>query len=176
MAELTISQAIRKVNDIKGRLAKNHANASSSVLYLVKEQPAYSFKTELESAENHGRELLRLPTAIAVANATTHLEWEGKKIRLAYAVRRLEELKGQIKWYETLVVSAQSKKVDETYDYMVVAGSNDGPQRVKIEREWKCELPEADRAKLVQKLQDEFNRLNDQVETVNHRTSILLEG
>ncbi len=173
MAELTISQAIRKVNDIKGRLAKNQANASSSVLYLIKDPPAYSFKTELESAENHGRELLRLQTAIAVANAKTHVEFDGKKVLLAYAVRRLEEIKGQIKWYGELVVSNQAKKVDETMDYAEVNGIM---QRVKVEREWKCELPEADRAKIVQKLQDEFNRLNDQVETVNHRTSISLEG
>ena len=169
MSDLSISQALRKVRDIKGRLAKHQANAQPSVLYLVKDQPAYNFRSELESVDSLGKELLKLQTAITVANAKTTFDWNGQKVLLTWAVKRLEEIKGRIKWFNDLVVSAQADRTDETWEYTEINGRT---ERVKTERKWKCELPEADRAKHVQDLQDEFNRLNDQVETINHRTSI----
>lgn len=173
MADLTISQALRKIKDIKGRLSKHQENAKGSVLYLEKDKPAYSFKSEVESADSLGRDLLRHQTAVAVANATTAFDWEGRKVLLTWAVKRLEELKGAIKWHNELSVSAQADKVDEAWEYAEINGRT---ERVKTERKWKCELPEAERAKRVQSLQDEFNRLNDQVETINHRTSVKLDG
>lgn len=173
MAELTVSQTLRKIKDLKGRLAKGQANAAKSVLFLDSAKPAYEFKTELESSDNLSRELIRLQTALAVACATAPFEWEGRKTVLTWAVKRLEELKGQIKWFSELAVAAQAERIDESWEYTYVDGQN---QRVRVLKKTTCSLPEADRDKRVRDLQDEFNRLNDQVETINHRTSVKLEG
>lgn len=174
MNEMTISQAIRKVKDLKGRIAKHQGYAASSVHYEVKNPPAYDFAAELRTVETMNVELLKLQTAIAVANATTSVEWNGGKVKLTWAIKRLEEIKGSIKWYETLGVTSQTDSVTESWEYQNDASGT--LQRVRIEKPIKCDLPEAKRNETVQKLQDEFNRLNDVVETINHRTSVSLEG
>jgi len=167
--DMTISQAIRKVKDLKGKMAKHQSYAATSVLYAVKEPPAYAFKSELETIETLGKELLKLQTAIAVANATTSVDWNGQKVRLAWCVRRLEEIKGKIAWYEGLSVYAQSESSVDSWDYHDVG---DKMERVKTEKKMKCDLPQAERDKITASLQDEFNKLNDVVETTNHRTSV----
>jgi len=171
--DITISQALRKIRDLKGRLAKHRANAAASVMFPVRDPPAYAFSEEVETAESLARELLRHQTAVTVANAEATLEWDGKKVRLTWAVKRLEELKGEIKWYEGLVVSPQEDKIEDVVEFTEVSGRY---ENVKREKKFKCFLPEAKRAERVRALQEEFNRLNDQVETINHRTSVVLEG
>jgi hypothetical protein len=170
--EMSISQAIRKVKDLKGRIAKHQQNAVGAVSYAVKEPPAYAFRAELEMVDTLGKELVRIQTAIAVANATTQVEWQGQKVRLAWAVRRLEEIKGRIAWYAGLHVHAQAESTVESWDYQDVG---DKVERVKTEKKMKCDLPQVERDKVAAGLQDEFNKLNDVVETINHRTSVSLD-
>lgn len=172
MDEITISQAIRKVKELKGKLAKAQGNAAGSMSYAVKEPPAYSFQAEIQNMTDLSKNLIRMQTAIARANANTMLRWEGHEVPLIWAVKRLEEIKGRITWLEALPVAAQSETVVETWEYQTF---EDDLKRVKSEKKMRCELPQAERDKAVQLAQDEFNRLNDVVETINHRTSVLLD-
>jgi hypothetical protein len=178
MSKMTISQAIRRVKDLKGKIAKHQTHAAGSVSYAVKEPPAYAFMAELENAATLGKELLVLQTAIARANATTTINWQAQNdqpgsvesdVSLTWAVKRLEEIKGSIKWYEGLIVAAQPESVTESWEYQ---NADDDLKRVRIEKQMRCDLPEAKRNEVVQKLQDEFNKLNDVVETANHRTNV----
>lgn len=169
MADLTISQALRKIRDVKGRLAKHQANAASSVRYSENDLPAYKFFDSIQESTDLLDQLLNLQAAVAAANVNTRFPWKGTDVSVAWAVKRLEALKGLIKWYGELVVLAHASVATERLDFAEVDGRT---QRVRVPEIQKCDLPEATRATVIQTYQDEFNELNDMVETINHRTSI----
>jgi len=162
---LTISQALRRIKKLKGQLGEHQARAQASVTHLVEHVPAFIFSTQIEKMDVVRTELLDLETAVARANAATVLEWDGKKIALALATRTLAELKSQIAWFKALSVKAQAETSEEDYDY--TAGGN-----VKVTKKFICHLPELKKAEKVTELQDRFDKLNDLVETTNHRTEV----
>lgn len=174
MAKMTVSQGLRAVADLKGKLKKNKEHAQASLTYYEKTPPAFKFGEEMEEAHKTRAEMLRLQTAIAVANATTEIEWQGKKVLVAFAVRHLEELRDQLKWLDTIepLLLDQKEQEEDNYD-----NEWNGTQYVRVNRPKKhmCALPKADRFKLHQKLQEEHNRLNDIVEASNHQTLLRLE-
>ena len=169
MAKMTVSQALRAVSDLKRKLKSHKEHAQSSVLYFEKDKPAFEFKTEMEGYETTRTELLRLQTGIAVANATTHIEWHGKKVLVGWAVRYLEELKGHIAWVESLSTAPDAKKQEDNYVNRYVNGqvASVPDPRTRI-----CDLPEAAQFTMKENLQSEFNTLNGLVETSNHHTFI----
>lgn len=169
MAKMTVSQALRAIADLKGKIAKHKEHAQPAVLYSEKEKPAFNFKVEMEGMQKARAEMLTLQTALAVANATTEIEWKGKKVLVAWAIRYLEELKGEIKFIDELTVTAQSEIVQETPMNRLVSGQY---QTVVESRKTVCELPAAEQFQKTQALQEEFNRLNDIVETSNHQVFI----
>lgn len=170
MAEQTISQALRRVKKIKGELAENLVRAQDGVTYKRNEEPAFSFMASLEKASNLRNELLELETKIAVTNAAKMIEWDGKTIALAQAVKMLKELKGQISWLDGLKHLVKPREVttqeEAAYDF-------ETDKRVTKKVEYVCALPEAKRADLVDKAKATFDRLNDLVENTNHRTVLI---
>src|SRR5271166_932621 len=109
--------------------------------------------------------MLKLQTAIAQANAKTIIDWDSKNIPLALAVRTLRELAAEIDWVKKLPVKAQDKTVETEREH-------DGEKWVNIAKQFTCHLPEAKRADMAAELQDRFDKLNDIVETTNHKTAI----
>ncbi len=167
MSDLTISQALRRIKKIKGQLSEYRSRAQSSVTHLADQTPAFSFEVETSVAAKAVNEMLRLQTAVAVANATTTVEVDGHKVPLAFVVRQLRELTGEIAWLKTLPVKAQDKVVESEIDYT-------GERPVTVPKTYTCHLPEAKRAALVESRQALFDRLNDLVETTNHKTPVRL--
>lgn len=164
MSEQTISQALRQVKKLKGRLAEATARASSAVSHQMGQEPAFSFNQSLEQANKLRGDLISLVAQIRVTNALTTIEHGGKRLTLTEAVAKLEDLKGEIAWFKGLLVKAQ-ETVNETE-----WGYGDNGQRAQITVSWKCHFPEAKRAGEVERLQDIFDRLNDAVERANHAT------
>ena len=166
---MTVSQCLRKIAPLKNQLKTHREHAESSVLYEEKRKPAYVYASEMEGMEKARHELLRLQTALAVSNATTHIEWKGKKVALAWAVRFLEELKGHKAWLDNLIVSPEARKEEDSYvpRYSGGVATSVNEPRIMI-----CDLPEAKRFELSQKIQEEFDQLNDLVETSNHQTLV----
>src|SRR5208337_3023218 len=115
--ELTISQALRKIKTIKGKIAKHSANAMGSVTHRSDSRPAYSFENEWEIARSCVDELLEIQTRVAIANAKTTIDFKGKTRTLAWCTRKLIEIKGAIAWYSGLSVRAQDKTVEQAYEY-----------------------------------------------------------
>lgn len=169
MAEMTVSQALRRMKKLKGQVAEHLERATRAVSWAEKSPPAFEFSKCMEEAEAVRDELVALDTAVAVANATTELEFEGARMPLVRAVKLLQELKGQIAWAKALAVQPQADFVVESTEYAEVGGDY---KHVRVERKHKCALPEAKRAELASSLQDRFDRLNDAVETKNHRTAV----
>src|SRR5512135_1051610 len=174
MPRMTISQGLRAVADLKNKIKHHKEHAHSGLVYYDKSPPAFKFSTEMEGAATARQEMLRLQAAIAVANATTEIEWQGKKMLIVQAVRHLEELRDQLSWLDSIehMVLDQESVEEDNYENELVGGQW---QRVNRPKKKMCALPKADRFKLHQKLQEEHNRLNDAVEAANHQTLLKLE-
>lgn len=164
MSEQTISQALRQVKKLKGRLAEVTGRASAAVSHQVGQKPAFTWVASLEQANKLRADLIALVSQIRVTNALTTFEHGGRKWTLTEAVAKLEDLKGEIAWFKGLPVKAQ-EQVNETE-----WGYGDNGQRAQITVSWECHYPEAKRAFEVERLQDIFDRLNDAVERANHVT------
>lgn len=170
MAQMTIAEALREAADIKGKIDDWSKRFAPAVFFFVEDPPAFEFSNVRESTNTLVKRLVELQTAIAMANAATTLEWQGRTIPLALAVRTLSELKGARKKVEDLVVRNTAVGTDrgQEADY-----DDEGKRFIKkTERPWKCELTTAKQAELLDSLQEKFNKLNNAVETTNHKTLI----
>lgn len=165
--EITIAQALRKIKDLKGRIARHSQNAMASVTYKSSSPPAYSFGTEWEQASALVGEMLDLQTRVALANSKTTVDYEGKSRSLTWCTKKLAEIKGAITWHNGLQVKAQKTTTEEEFEWAPGASS-----RARVATEYTCHLPEAERAALVRALETKFMELNDIVETINHRTGV----
>jgi hypothetical protein len=168
--ELTIAQALRKIKDLKGKIARHSQNAQASVTHKTKDEPAYAFGAEWEKATTLVDEMIDLQTRVGTANAGTTFDYEGKRRSLLWCTKKLAELKGAIAWHQGLQVRAKGKTTEDEMQWQRVAGG--GAEHVRAEVEYTCHLPEAERAARVQALEQKFAELNDLVETMNHRTAI----
>lgn len=169
MEEMTLSQALRRSSKLKGALKDHLARAAGSVTYKVGALPAYKFSEQLEAAEHDRAELIALQTAIRATNAQTQIDFGNRKIRLAEAIRTLEEIKGSIEWLRALPVLAQPL-VESQEQGAYSALTN---QYAMTTVQHKCDLPEAERAARVAAEQEKFDQLNDAVETANHCTMLV---
>jgi hypothetical protein len=165
--EITIAQALRKIKDLKGRIARHSANAMTSVTHKTNAPPAYAFGAEWEQASLLVEEMLELQTRIAIANSKTTVDYEGKSRSLTWCTKKLAEIKGAIAWHNGLQVRAQKTTIEEEFEWAPGASS-----RARVATEYTCHLPEAERAACVRGLETKFIDLNDLVETENHRTRI----
>jgi hypothetical protein len=163
MSEQTISQALRQVKKLKGRLAEATSRAAGAVSHVEGQTPAFTFNQSLEQANKLRADLISLVSQIRVTNALTTIEHNGKKLTLTEAVAKLEDLKGEIAWFKGLPVKAQDHTNETDWSY-------ESGQRVQVTVRWTCHFPEAKRAAEVERLQDIFDRLNDAVERANHAT------
>lgn len=166
---LTISQALRRIKKLKGQLAEQRARAANSVSYKTTERPAFDFSSSVEAANVARKELVALQAAVSVANAETSVEWEGQTIRLCHATRLLDEYKSEIAWLRTLAVKSQSEVMEHEIEY-----DDEARKHVRRDVPWKCALPEAKRAGEVERVQGLFDKLNDAVETTNHKTKVTI--
>jgi len=167
MAEMTISQALRRIKKLKGQLAENLIRSQAGVSYRVGAPPAFAFTASVQKADAIRQELVQLESRLAVTNATARIDFHGDCPTIAFAIRQLQELKSQIAWYRALPVRAHEETSEETWDY------DEGGKHVRTQVPWKCDLPEEKRATVVDDLQDQFDRLNDAVERANHATVLM---
>lgn len=168
ITKITIAQAIRRVNKLKGLISEHQDRALIAISYQSDAIPAFNFADSVKAAEDCTAELLALQTRIAFANSTTFLEFEGEKLPLSFAVRILQELKGRISFYNKLVLRSGVVK-NRVSDWDDDLGKS--ISRVE-EITWISDLTEVARDSLVKKLQDRFESLNNLVEDTNHQTSV----
>jgi len=169
METMTISQALRKISKLKGTLKEQLERAQNAVVYLADNAPAFSFTSSWEQAEAARDALIALETALRVTNAVTKFDFKGKPMTLSEATCRLQEIKGTISWVKGLRTQAQAERSETEY-VSIGYNSDKAIEKTKIT---KCDLPEAKRAEWVKREQDQFDALNDAVEAVNHRTTLV---
>ena len=165
MSEMTIAQALRHAKKLKGRIDEARARAVASVNYLKASTPPFRFDEQMARANKAGSELAELQGLLAVANATNTVTHDGHEVTLAHAVRLLQELKGRLAWLRGMSVKPAAVTGEQSLIY--AAGGHQ-----TIIQEVACDLPEATKADLVDKIQDQFDALNGAVEALNQTVRI----
>ncbi len=171
MSNKTIAQCLRVVKSLKGRVAELSARAVSVARWEEGKAPAFRYEDVVADLQKAREEMVRLEAGIARANAVTAIECKGCKLWLAEAIRRLQELKGEIVWTERLPVGPAEEERDD-YDYDEATGRNVRRRQVK---KFLVAVSEPERVARVEKLRAEFQELNDAVETANHRIVVDLD-
>lgn len=164
---MTLSQANRKISKLKGKLKDLEGKASQSVTYEAEKVPAYEFGKLVEQAAGVRTELEALEAFRTKTNVQTEVKVAGVSMTLTQAVIRLAELRGQIAWYQGLPVRPHAETTE------VSLGYDTESRRVPVKKTVLCRLPEAERQAIVDRLQSEFDELNDAVETVDHQTFLI---
>jgi hypothetical protein len=174
MTRISIAEAIREVAQIKGKV-KEWSGRLQGVFYRDDDPPAFKFDKSREKLNELIKRLVELQTAIAIANASTSFEWGSRTVSLAMAVRTLSELKGTIKRLEELPVRTSKEGVDTLQD---VSYDDNGRRYVeKTSRPWTSDMSTAEQVELLESLREKYVKLNNAVETVNHKTLIVeVEG
>jgi hypothetical protein len=162
--KMTIAQALRRIKKIKGQIAEHQERARAGVSYDISKVPAFRFAEADEAMQKLQTELVGLESSVAVANAQGTVQFNGKSVVLAAAIRTLQELKGRIAFLKGLhlrneTVQARTNDWDDTEMKHI--------SRV-TETTYKSDLSEQDRDRQVKALQDQFESLNNAVENANH--------
>lgn len=165
---MTISQALRRVKFLKGRMAELSKRAAESVSYPAEHKPPLEFSASHDELAKVRKELVKLETALTCANTKATVEWDGQAIVLAEAVRWLQEYKAEVAWLQGLQLKAgtfrtPTREWDEESGHHVFG---------KVEATFVSDLSEVDRVRQVDELRDRFARLNDVVETANHHVMV----
>ena len=162
--KMTIAQALRKIKKLKGTIAESKARAHLGVSYDVTKKPAFGFAESLEAALLATEEMVELECRVAVANANNNVVWEDSPRSLAFAVRYLQELKGQIAFLKGLNLRNETVKNRETdWDDVEMKHITRNVEAVFV-----SDLSEQERDDDLKELQECFETINDLVESANH--------
>jgi len=166
--KVTIAQALRRIKKLKGQIAEHTQRAQQSVSYDQSKKPAFRFSEEVAAIKSAQTELVDLQSRVAVANAKATVADGNDTITHAEAIRRLQEIKGEIAFLKGLnlrneVVKDRQQEWDDTEMKHLV--------RV-VETTWVSDLSEKERDTQVTALQDRFETLNNTVEDRNHKVAV----
>lgn len=183
MAQITISQALRKIKKLKGELAEYKQRTETAVVHDEKKAPAFSFKDSWEGYVATKAKLVGLEAGVAEANATTKITLDpsvpslkgiGKDAvicSLSLIIRLLQEMRAEIALLQGLHSRVAKTEVEASVDF---GWDETGEKRVKITTSttYLCHMTQAERAEAVKKEQDAFEYLNNLLETANHKTLV----
>ena len=130
--------------------------------------PAFKFADEQTLWVAAKTDMLSLQSRVAIANANNSIEYDGVKMPLAFAVRTLEEIKGELALLKGLIIRSEvvKEREQEWNDEKCTTIT-----RIN-EVTWVSDLSEQDRTASVKKIQDRHEDLNNAVEDANHRVFV----
>lgn len=166
----TISQGLRAIKRLKGRMAELTARAAASVSYIADKKPSFDFSATRKEVDATREELVRLESAVACANATTEIQHGDRAMSLCEAIRRLQEIKAELAWLAGLNLRQGTER---SYESEWDDESNRSVRRLH-EVVYTADLTEPQRVEQIDALRHHFEALNDAVEAANHRTPIQL--
>lgn len=164
---MTISQLLRKIKKTKNDVQEYRKRAAQAVTYKEGEEPAFGFQESMSAAETAVLELIALEATLREANARTFVSRGGKEISLSAATICLAELKSEIAWLRTLPAQAQVTRDVSSVEYDSVSH-----QPYKATTRYICNFTQADVALALKHAQEDFDELNDLVESANHSTHV----
>lgn len=168
MSDMTISQALRKIKNLKGQIAESLDRARCAVSYDITKVPAFPYKVAVDLMFATQDEMVALEARVAKANATSTIKDGEATISLAQAVRTLQELKGRIAFLKGLHLKSETVK-ERTQDWDDLEMKHIA--RV-TETTFVSDLTEQDRDQQVKAFQRRFEELNNTVENANHQVKV----
>ncbi len=168
----TIAQGLRRAKKLKGLLVEAQNRATGATSWVAGKKPVFDFAEQRAQRAALQDEIVRIETAVAVANATNTITVGGQTMTLARAIRTLQEVKADLAWLPQLNLRAG---LEESTEYVY---DEDVPLRrktVKTSVTYEAVMDEPARVGQIQALRDRFEAINDALETANHRTRIEVE-
>ena len=163
---MNVSQALRRISQVRGSLSKWTARRSEAVQWSVKSPPAYPFDECQESLSTLRGELVDLRTRLTIANANNTITLpDGTKISLSEATIALSEIKGEITALTGLRTKAQESWMVDDIVY------HDGKHET-VEVEHQCAFTTRQRDERVEELTNQFQTTNALLEAANHRVEV----
>jgi hypothetical protein len=162
MTTMTISQGIRYAAKLKKKISDARDRALSSITHKSVQETAFKFDDMFDLSSSLISQLSKLQGKLSEANSFNTVQYKNDTISLSHAIKILQEIKGQIAWVKSLP-SLQTyvvKTVEREWN-------SKEEEYVNIPVEMICHLPEANKADVVDELQEQFDMLNSAVETVN---------
>lgn len=165
MTAKTISQALRRIKEIKGRLAKTTARARGSVSWVEPNKPVYNYINVMSEYKTLTDELITLKTRLAKTNAVTPVTLpDGPTVSIQQAVFTMAELKALKELYTALPIQEGSFKEISEYT------RNGDPV---YETKQHCSaVSEVERDKLVSTIEETISAINAVIEDANHKTAL----
>lgn len=169
---MNISQGLRQVSTLKEKIKQYTTYLQNNATWEEGEDPIYPFFEILCKRTEAVREMASLQARVAAANATNTIEYEGNKITLSHAVKLLSELKASISLLN--VLTSNKTETNTVNSVTWEPDPEDYSKRVRIEKTTTTHyaLIHRDKAEMLEKLKEQFQILNDQVEAANHRITI----
>ncbi len=171
---MNINQALRRAKILKGRIAEWSTRAQGANVVNHGEndpKPVYQFDECQTARKDAIEELLRLSTAVAVANATKKVSFNEQEMTLTEALHRLQNIKAEIAWLQRISALPQNE-VKGTRPRQVWDTKERTFQYVDEPFKQTCTLSTRDVQRRVDELQETFDGLNGLVESANHQTDI----
>jgi len=177
--KITIAQGLRKAKKLKGELAKFDRRIQASLVYNEDSKPTFSYEESVKGFTTAQSQMVKIYTEISCANAVTKVDFEDG-ISIAEAVRRLQELKGDIQRYKRFTLAGlldQKETINERNEHVLEeVQTPQGIQQLqrtkKVPYKMICNLTIKECEAKVEQLQATFEKLNDLVERSNHTTLI----
>lgn len=166
--KITIAQALRRIKKLKGQIAEHTQRAQQSVSYEQGKLPAFRFNEEVLALKAAQNEMVDLQARVAIANAKATIQDGADTLSHSEAIRRLQEMKGEIAFLRGLNLRNETIKSREQ-DFDEAKGTY--VMRV-TETVWVADLSEQERDRQVRQLQDHFETLNNVVEDHNHKVAV----
>jgi len=167
MSSLTISQGLRQVARLKGKIAESKTRLAGSVFHRDDQPPAFQFSATVERLKVDKAELIKLESRIALTNASTKVEFEGRQITLSEGIKRLQEAKDDIAWLKA--IPCQAASTGFILEHVRLPNGEYGHQKASTT----CHFTEQQRSDEVDKVQAAFDALNDLIEKKNHETELV---
>lgn len=167
---MNVSQALRRISQIKGSIGKWTARRNESVQWnAATGQPAYPFAECQENLSDLRSELVTLRTKLAIANATSTITLpNGDVVTLTEATIALSEIKSEIAALSGLRTNAQKEwTVQTTGRYSRATGDY---EQVDVPH-W-CSFTTRERDARVEELTQQFQETNAILEAANHRVEV----
>ncbi len=162
---LTIAKGLRRAKTLEGKVAELARRLAGCTTWVQGKEHAFDFVETLKAHDEAVAELVRIRTSIARANATTELEFEGRRMTLTEGIRCQAELKGRITQFAGFDLSQGTEHVhDGAYDERGRPVYQD-VVRVAV---WS----EPERAAKIEVLRAQLETLNEALETANHLTRL----
>lgn len=168
MSGMTIAQALRRVNKLKGLIKEHKESAQACSSYEEEKAPEFDFHEEVREMNALTNEMVNLKAKISAANAANSVSDGTRDMTLAVAVLALVEMKGAIAFYKGLNLHSGLDKIrDQEWD----DNADKYITRV-IEKNWIAAMTEKERLAKIRELEDRFEVLNNAVEDANHKVLV----